>query len=65
MGSIYMVSETSKSQLKRFLGFIWNTSDSINIVGWPGGPLNPYFAFGMHFGGELGETQVLRPFEAM
>ena len=60
-----MVLEAPESQFKVFLGMVWPTSDSINIVWWPGGHLNPYIAFGMHFGGELGETQVLRPFAAM
>ena len=40
-----MVSETPKSQLKVFLGLIWPTSDSINMVGWPG-------SLGMSFFGD-------------
>ena len=51
-----MVLEAPESQFKVFLGMVWPTSDSINIVWWPGGHLNPYIAFGMHFGGELGES---------
>ena len=60
-----MVSEAPESQFQVFLGMVWPTTDSINIVWWPGGHLNPYNTFGMHFGGELDETRVLMPFAAI
>ena len=51
MGLILLVSEASGSQLKVFLGLIWPTPDSINLVGWPGVHLNPFCTLGMSFGG--------------
>ena len=50
MGLILLVSEAS-GRLKVFLGLIWPTPDSINLVGWPGVHLNPFCTLGMSFGG--------------
>ena len=33
--------------MKVFFGFKWPTSDSMNIVEWPGGQLNPFSNLGM------------------
>ena len=45
-----MVLEASKSQLKVFLGFIWPTTDSKNMLGWLGGQLNPYNSQNLNLG---------------
>ena len=36
-----MVSEATESQLKVFLGLVWPIPDSISMVRWLGGHLNP------------------------
>ena len=48
-GSIYLVFNVCKNQLKMFLGLVWPRTDSINIVGWPWDHLNPCSTLVMHF----------------
>ena len=54
LGSMYIVTEASQSQLKMFLRLVWPTTNSNNIVGRRTGHVNPYSAIEMHFGGITG-----------
>ena len=47
LGLILLVSEAPESQLKVFFWWIWPILDSINMVGWPWGPLSPSSIPGM------------------
>ena len=47
---ILMVSEASENQLKVFLGLVWPIPDSISMVRWLGGHLNPCSTLEMCFG---------------
>ena len=53
MGLILLVSEAPGSQLKVFLGLIWPTPDSINMVGWPEVHSNAFSTLGMSFEGNI------------
>ena len=47
---IFKVSEAPDSQLKEFLGLVWPTTDSRNMLGWLGDQSNPYNSQNLHLG---------------
>ena len=51
LGLIFLVSEAPENKIKVSLGFRPSSPESISIVGWPGGHLNPYSTLGICFGG--------------